>query len=169
MHDGAYSFVAQFLMTVPVPARVLEAGSLNINGSVRPICAALGTTVYHGIDLVAGDGVDEVSDAATYSTHAPFDLVLCCEVLEHAANADAIVANLVMQTARGGYVVMTCAGDGRGPHSAVDGGVLRPGEFYRNVSRDEMHDWLADAGAEDIDIQSRPDRGDLYATARRPA
>ena len=37
--------------------RVLEFGSLDINGTVRDVIAA---DHYHGIDQVAGPGVDEV-------------------------------------------------------------------------------------------------------------
>jgi hypothetical protein len=42
--------------------------------------------------------------------------------------------------------IVTTATTGRAPHSAVDGGVLRAGEFYRNVSPEELNTWLGPFG-----------------------
>jgi hypothetical protein len=69
---------------------VVEIGGRNVNGSVRelfhPECAYLST------DIAPGDGVDIVADGASLSLDIAADLVVCCEVLEHASNADAVVA-----------------------------------------------------------------------------
>lgn len=166
MHLGAYAWVAQSLQMMPLPARVLELGSRNINGTPRPLLPGVR---YVGVDLAPGDGVDVVGDAATFETITPFDLVLCCEVLEHAPAAAAIVASAVKSTAPSGHIIITCASDGRAPHSAVDGGALRDGEHYANVPAADLQAWLEGAGARVLQIESRPDRGDVYAFARRDA
>lgn len=166
MHIEAYAWVAQSLQMMPTPATVLELGSLDINGSPRPL---LPSSRYVGLDVVHGPSVDVVADAAHFKPLVPFDLVLCCEVLEHAAAAADIVANAVRCASPGGHVIITCASDGRRPHSAVDGGPLRDGEHYANVTPAQLQEWLVGAGATVLQIEARPDRGDVYAFARRAA
>src|SRR5208283_1437369 len=64
--------------------RVLEVGSMDINGSIRP---AFGdASEYIGIDLTPGPGVDRVMSAHDLDQAWPagwFDTVVCCEMLEH--------------------------------------------------------------------------------------
>ena len=67
------------------PTRMLEVGSLDVNGTVRSV---LGHAVssYYGVDIRPGPGVDEVLDVARlgerFGAHA-FDLVTSTEMLEH--------------------------------------------------------------------------------------
>jgi SAM-dependent methyltransferase len=66
--------------------RVLEVGSQDVNGSVRPIFENANCTEYIGIDIAAGPRVDRVMDAhaiADVWEPATFDTVVCCEMLEH--------------------------------------------------------------------------------------
>jgi len=67
------------------PSRMLEVGSLDVNGSVRSV---LGDAVssYFGVDIRPGPGVDEVLDVAQLSDRfgeQAFDLVASTEMLEH--------------------------------------------------------------------------------------
>ncbi len=62
---------------------------------------------------------------------------------------------------------MTCATDPRAPHSADDGGALQAGEFYHNVSVPELTEWMHAAGFREIHTVMDPERGDLYAVARK--
>lgn len=167
MHPHAYDAIAQFLQYVPVPRRVLDLGGRDINGTVRPLCP--GVTSYTSVDLVAGPGVDVVADGATYVPDVPPDCVVCCEVLEHTAQAAAIVAHAAAILAPGGSLLITCAMAPRAPHSAVDGCALRPDEYYGNLDPDALQRWLTDAGLRVIDLVVRPDRGDLYACAVKEA
>jgi hypothetical protein len=167
MHAEAYRWIGETLQRLPTPTRVLELGSRDINGTPRPLVPA--DTEYVGIDLVHGPGVDFVANAKNYRPHQKVDLVLCCEVLEHAENAGDIVRNAVACTAPGGHVLITCATTGRAPHSAVDGGPLRPGEFYRNVTPSDLVAWLSLAGARESEVLVREYIGDLYVLARVPA
>lgn len=164
MHPQARAYVSQFAGSY---RSVVEIGSRNVNGGVRDLFQ---TSDYTGIDIYPGPGVDVVASGATYKPKRKVALVVCCEVLEHTAEAEQIVANALSMLAKGGLFVMTCATDPRAPHSAVDGGPLRPGEFYANVPIDSMTEWLKalDFHAE---VQVHPNKhGDLYAHAynRRP-
>lgn len=161
MHADVHIFVTNALRALPPRERVLEIGSRNINGSVRGLLP--GARWYCGIDLQPGADVDVVADGATFRTQEPPDTVICCEVLEHAANAEAIVANICEQLAPGGVAILTMATHGRAPHSAVNGGALQDGEFYRNVGYDELLGWCQSFSR--VELSHHPERGDLYAVA----
>jgi hypothetical protein len=166
MHGAAYRWIADRLKDIPKPSRVLEIGSRDVNGSPR---ALLPGVRYVGIDVMPGNGVDVVGDGATFTPAVPFSLVLCCETLEHSDAPQAIVENAVGCTVRGGHVLMTCATEPRAPHSAVDGGALRAGEWYGNVKATDLTRWLTDAGADVVECAVSRQRGDLYVLAKVPA
>jgi SAM-dependent methyltransferase len=157
MHHAARHYVAgqakrgQF-------ERVLEIGSRDINGAVRDLFPGAD---YTGIDSVAGPGVDKVADGATYKGRALFDAVVCCEVLEHTEAAPKIIANAHRNLRKGGVLILTTATDPRAPHSAMDGGPLHDGEFYRNISRQTLRRWLKPFSEVEIDVLG----DDIRATA----
>lgn len=146
--------------------RVLEIGSLDVNGGLRGLFAD--ATAYHGIDLVAGPGVDEVADATEWRSATRFDLVLCAEVLEHAPDWAAVVETAWTALVPRGRLLLTCATDPRPPHSAVDGLDLRSGEHYANVPGPALVRLLRDRGCEELDVEQHLDRGDLYLDATKP-
>lgn len=175
MHRQAYSAVAR-LRPLAVQ-RVYEIGSREVNGGIRPLFDD--AVEYHGIDVAPGPGVDAVADGASYEPPFQPDCVVCCEVLEHAFEPQAIVETAARVLAPGGAFIVTCAGPGRLPHSAVDGGPLRAGESYQNISGLQMRHWLRAAGFEAIYVELGrgvragrvdPDAtdGDLYALATKP-
>ncbi len=150
MHDAAFNYVRDQLAEHGPWVRVVEIGSRNINGGVRELFSQE-TSDFTGIDCREGPGVDLVADGAT-ATFNNVDAVLCTEVLEHAENAAEIIANACRWLRSGGVFVMTCGGEGRHEHSAIDGLALQPGEFYRNVDRATLEAWLTDAGYSRFDI-----------------
>jgi SAM-dependent methyltransferase len=65
------------------PARVLDVGSLDYNGSPRYLFPTSG---YVGVDIKEGASVDEICDVYSLSARfgrSRFDAVLCLHVLEH--------------------------------------------------------------------------------------
>ena len=165
MHQQALDFVAAHTRGLR-PASVLEIGSLDINGSVRPLFE--GAARYHGIDLADGPGVDEVADAATWDPgDERFDVVVSAEVLEHAPAWRKVLATAWGALAPGGLLLMTCATDPRPPHSAVDGWDVRDGEWYRNVPPAELVDLVRGWEPADWGVEVHRHRGDLYLRARR--
>lgn len=165
MHVEAFQAVSDFLQGMKPPRSVVEFGSRFINGSVRPLFRGAS---YVGVDLAPGPCVDVVADAATFTPSLRPACVVCCEVLEHAENAKDIVINAVDILEEGGIVIVTCASTGRAPHSAVDGGAVQDGEFYRNVPPEELLVWLEGAGAERVKVLFNQDRGDAYAVGFKP-
>jgi hypothetical protein len=65
----------------------------------------------------------------------------------------------------GGHLLVTCATHPRAPHSGIDGGPLKAGEFYRNVETDELVGWVERAGLQVRVCEVHPERGDLYLVA----
>lgn len=143
MHQEAAEFVAHH--THAQYRSVLEFGSRNVNGSLRDIVAA---DRWVGVDVKPGIGVDIVGDAATVQVPGLFELVVCAEVFEHADDAMCVgmCVNAAAHLEPGGAFIATMAGPRRAPHSAVDGGRLRDGEFYRNVDHALLDGWLRGAG-----------------------
>lgn len=130
MHLEAYQWVAAHAPQRPVT--VLEVGSRNINGTIRHLFHGC----YVGLDIVDGVCVDVVADAATWGDQRRFDVVVCCEVLEHTEAWPAIVENIGRLLRDGGAMILTCAGVGREPHGAEGGPV--GDEYYANVSVAEL-------------------------------
>lgn len=166
MHAEAYGWISETLTRLPAPRSVLEFGSRNINGSVRGLFQDV---VYVGVDQRPGPDVDVVADAVTYRPETPVDLLVCAEVLEHADQAQALVANAVSCVRPGGHLLITCAMPHRRRHSGTDGGPVRWGEYYQNVRPAELEAWLATAGAHVRICETHPQRGDLYVLAEVPA
>lgn len=166
MHAQAFDWVARQVTSLPAAPTVLEIGSLDINGSVRPLFPA--APHYHGLDLVAGAGVDEVADAATWSPPRTYDVVVSAEVLEHAPTWREILSMMWSATAPGGVLLMTCATDPRAPHSAVDGLDVRPEEHYENVPARSLRSFVATWGVADWSIEWAQDRGDIYLRVAKP-
>ena len=141
MHAEADQWVARYGSTQVL--QVLEIGSLNINGTAR---VHFPNARWLGIDRQRGPGVDVVTDFLDWESDGQYDIVVCCEVLEHCAEWRAIVGQVRPLLLQSGYFVGTCAGPLRTPHSAIDGGPLRPGEYYGNLTADDLLQALQDAG-----------------------
>lgn len=136
MHTAAMEYVKRWATDEPI--RVLDIGSRDVNGTPRHLFP---NADYVGIDKVPGPGVDIVDDATfPLQEWGTYHLVLCLEVLEHSHQWPAIVASALSHVIPDGRVVITCAGPGRKPHSAVDGGpTLYPGEQYGNINPHRLY------------------------------
>lgn len=151
MHDAAYAYVAQQVGLRGPFVSVLEIGSRDINGGIRDLFDSH-NTVFEGVDIVDGPGVDYVCDATVELPVGPYDCVVCCETAEHAAGWPSIVVNAHRALMPNGTFLFTAAGPGRPPHSATDGGPLRPGEHYCNVDPGYLRHVLTTAGFEQVGV-----------------
>ena len=143
MHPAAYQFVQDASRGFANDSlHVLEFGSYNVNGSVRPLFP---NAQWVGVDLRPGPCVDIVADAATFSFPGRFDLVICCEAFEHTENWREIVANAARLLKPGGRFIGTAAGPLRAPHGC-NGGPFDPasGETYGNIEPGALRSTLKD-------------------------
>lgn len=119
--------------------KVLEIGSLNINGSVRDFFT---NCQYLGIDIAPGRGVDVVCEGQRYD--APdnsCDQVISCEVMEHNPFWKETFNNMTRVCRPGGLVTMTCATTGRPEHGTTRSTptnspltVEQGWDYYRNLT-----------------------------------
>lgn len=120
--------------------RVLEVGSLNINGTVRVHFEAC---AYTGIDVGPGPGVDVVCQGQDYdAADGSFDVVVSCETMEHNPFWRETLANMARLCRAGGLLIMTCASTGRPEHgtkrTTPADAPLIPWDYYRNLSPAEL-------------------------------
>lgn len=126
--------------------RVLEVGSLDINGSVRPMFTRC---QYIGLDVVPGPGVDVVCPAHQFQAEwHSFDTIISCESLEHDPHWRETLGHVVRLLRPGGLFVMTCASGTRAEHgtrrtspgdsgsSVLDGW----GDYYRNMNPEDIRE-----------------------------
>ena len=127
MNDSCYYTIKAALELLPTPTRVVEFGSLDVNGTVRDL---LGDAEYIGVDMRAGPNVTIVADAATYDPPWRPGLVLCLNMLEHTPASEAIVANAHKMLAPSGVFIVSVP-DKTFPIHSADGGMLHEGEYYK--------------------------------------
>jgi SAM-dependent methyltransferase len=97
--------------------RVLEIGSLDINGTVRGF---FNDCEYLGLDVAAGKGVDLVCEGQTYDApDGAYDLVISCEAMEHNPHWKETMDNMIRLTRPGGLIIMSCATIGRPEHGTA--------------------------------------------------
>lgn len=124
---------------------VLEFGSHNINGSVRPFFE---NCSYIGVDAGSGNDVDVVCIAHEYNLpDQTFDTVLSCEMFEHDPYWEKSFTNMIRLCKEDGLILFSCATTGRKkhgtlycePHSSpntVDLGW----EYYKNLTEKDFRD-----------------------------
>lgn len=147
MHAAALDWIGR--QAPQRPCRVLDVGGRDINGTPRhlfhPSCQ------YTVVDVIAGPNVDVVADFADYNPPDTVDVVVFAEVAEHTARWKQLIGKAWSLLSPGGVLVFTAAGEGRTPHSALDGGELRDGEWYENVTAEALADALVGFDGFEID------------------
>lgn len=177
MHASAMAFACSALTADDVAGkRVLEVGSLNVNGSVRPHVEALGPRAYWGTDMRPGPGVDiviaaedlprplsEVSrDGNVGLTPVVADVVVSTEMLEHAADWRGAMRGMIDVLAPGGVLVLTTRSQGFPLHGYPD-------DHWR-YSVEAMGAILKGAGldVERLEADPLPGHPGVFARARKP-
>jgi len=122
--------------------RVLEIGSLNINGTVRQF---FNVDEYVGVDVGKGAGVDVVISGHEYDDDQFFDCAISCECFEHNPYWRETLENMVRLTKTGGLVVFTCATTGRPEHGTERTTpqdspltIAKGWSYYRNLTQDDF-------------------------------
>lgn len=97
--------------------RVLECGSLNVNGSVREFFKV---DEYIGTDMRAGPGVDIVINTHNLDQMfkpEEFDFVICCDMFEHDNAFWISIEQMKSVLKKEGWLVLVAAGFGFGTHN----------------------------------------------------
>ncbi|HOK34701.1 MAG TPA: hypothetical protein PLB19_00990 [Candidatus Paceibacterota bacterium] len=138
MHQEVLNFLQRVKEKYPEKfknVRVLELGSLNINGTPRNFFE---NCDYVGLDRQSGDGVDVVCNAHEYKPRKKFDVVITTEMLEHDKYADLSIERAWNLLKKGGILIGTAANINRQPHYEFVG----EDNHYENISRERVERWI---------------------------
>ena len=132
------NFVRETLPDYFKGQKVLEVGSLDINGSVRGLFI---DCEYIGIDVADGKGVDLVVNGENFAGQAnSIDVVISCECFEHNPEYEKTWLNMVRVLKQDGLLIMTCATYGRMQHGTLLASpesspltVQNGQDYYRNL------------------------------------
>lgn len=120
--------------------RVLEIGSLNINGTVRDFFTE--NQEYIGCDLGPGDGVDIISlgHELPYENNS-FDVAISCECFEHDIHWVKTFQKMIDLVVPDGLILMTCATTGRAEHGTKENHPTDAPftlDYYKNLTEEDF-------------------------------
>ena len=121
--------------------KVLEVGSLDINGTVRDFFDAIR---YVGVDVAPGPGVDVVAQGENLDyPDDSFDVAVSAECFEHNPEWVLTFANMWRMSNR--FVIMTCASTGRPEHgtrhsSPGSSPLTLDWDYYRNLTEEDFRE-----------------------------
>lgn len=115
MHPSVIDFVKRVLSAEEVKgADVLEVGSCDVNGSVRPYIERLRPRRYLGVDAEPGPSVDRVVDCEKLTTEVAglWQIVISTEMLEHVRDWQTCMEQLAEIVKPGGLLLITTRSPG---------------------------------------------------------
>jgi len=140
--------------------RVLEAGAIDVNGSLRPVAELCGPAEYVGVDILPGRGVDRICDVTdlvkTFGAES-FDAVICTELMEHVRDWRSVMHNIKGVCRKGGTMLVTTRSRGFEHHGF-------PHDYWR-YDEDDMRSIFSDC--EILCIEKDPEWG-VCVMARKP-
>lgn len=122
MHASVFAWVEKVVGRYGLAGKsVLDVGSLDVNGSVRPLF----TGPFTGVDMREGPGVDKVALAADLPfPDESFEVVTSTEMLEHDLTFWLSLAEMERVLAPDGWLIISARGNGYPQHDY-------PGDYYR--------------------------------------
>lgn len=142
-HVAQMDFVARVCDMYPNyfhETKVIEIGSLNINGTVRDVFKK--PNQYIGVDLGEGPGVDwvckghEVPFADNF-----FDVAISCECFEHDKDWQKTFQKMHSLVHNMGLIVFSCATEGRAEHGTVNANpndAPFTNDYYQNLNKEDF-------------------------------
>ena len=142
--------------------RVLEVGSVDVNGNLRPTVEALCPREYVGVDIEKGKGVDVIcraEDILKKFGRDSFDAVISTEMLEHIRDWRTVVSNIKSICRPGGVILLTTRSHGFKYHGF-------PYDFWR-YEQEDMKNIFSDFEIQAL--QGDPEMPGVLLKARKPA
>ena len=159
MHSSVRAFVASHVAEHGFADRqVLEVGSYDVNGSLRDLFG----DHYLGVDMRDGPNVDQVVNAHNLTDvlePESFDLVVCCEMLEHDPAFWVSMEQMGRMLRPEGHLLLTT----RGIHFKLHD---QPTDLWR-FTMDAGPILLSLAGLEG-DVIADPQQPGIFVSGRKP-
>jgi len=145
-HQQQFDYIQKLKSRFPTyfsNKKVLEVGSLNINGSIRSLFT---NCDYLGIDVGLGKDVDLVCEGQNLDhPNETYDTVCSCECFEHNPYWVETFNNMYRMTKSGGLVFMTCATTGRQEHGTTRTSpqdspltTIKGWDYYKNLTTEDF-------------------------------
>ena len=145
-HQQQFDYIQELRSKLPSyfsKKKVLEVGSLDINGSIRGF---FHDCDYLGIDVAKGPGVDLVCEGQDLDHEDnTYDTVGSCECFEHNPHWVETFKNMHRMAKPGGLVFMTCATTGRPEHGTSKTSphaspltVEKGWDYYKNLTEKDF-------------------------------
>jgi hypothetical protein len=163
-HQSQLNFVSSLKSQFPIffaGQKVLEVGSLDINGSIRQFFVGCD---YTGVDLGEGKGVDLVARGEELDfPDGYFKVVASCECFEHNENWEATFRNMIRMSS--GLVFFSCATTGRPEHgtrrtSPSDAPFTL--DYYKNLTEEDFREKFTFEEFESYGFSTNSNPQDLY-------
>ena len=141
--------------------KVIEVGSCDVNGSLRPIIESWEPAEYIGIDIVEGSGVDIICDAENVVEkfgQESFDIVISTELLEHTRNWRKVISSIKNICKSDGIILITTCAYGFIYHAY-------PNDFWRYEVED-MNNIFSDC--EILALEKDMTRSGVFVKIRKP-
>jgi SAM-dependent methyltransferase len=150
-HESQLNFIYSVKHRYPhffTNTKVLEIGSVDINGSARQFFYE---SQYTGIDVYPGSGVDRVCFGHEVDDpDESYDTVLSEECFEHDMYWDKTFKNMIRLCKKGGLVFFTCAAPGRhehgtnrtSPQDSLTCKLGSLGDYYRNLQESDFREFI---------------------------
>ena len=146
-NEACITFGAKSLTKQEVEGkRVIDVGSLDVNGSLRQTVESLGPAEYVGVDIRQGPGVDVIcraEDIVERFGKESFDIVVSTELLEHVRDWRRVISNIKRVCKRSGVILITTRSYGFPEHDY-------PFDFWRYEIED-MKDIFSDCDIESLE------------------
>ncbi len=127
--------------------RVLDIGSLDINGNLR---SEFQNSIYVGVDVYHGRNVDVVGKGHEVKFDYLFDTVISAECFEHDMFYNLTIKNMYDHLRSGGLFAFTCASTGRPEHGTrrskpEDAPLLTSmgtewSDYYKNLTEEDIRE-----------------------------
>jgi len=142
--------------------RIIEIGSYQVNGSIRPIFEKYHPSEYIGVDIESGPGVDIICEAEyltdKFGTEC-FNVVICTEMLEHVRDWRTTIKNIKELCKQDGLIFISTRSFGF-PYHAY------PNDYWRYELND-MKEIFSDC--EIIILESDLQEPGVFLKVRKPA
>ena len=159
MNGSVFSWVGRQVAAFELrdASPVLEVGSADVNGTIRPHFQA---KHYTGVDVAEGPGVDLVVSPTVLPFNSDFfAAVISTEMLEHAEFPAVILWEMRRVLRPGGVLLLTTRSEGFPPHNPPD---------YHRFSAPQIRDLFRWIGLIVETVESDPEAPGVFVAARKP-